>query len=182
MAVLAVVVVAAGASKLGLVLHVGPAGGPVAVVAGGQRIGVDLAPNETRELTVPLPLGAKRIVVSVKAARAFRPAEVDPKSDDQRQLGCHAITRSFGFDPVQRSGYPGSAQLGQKNFSFLPFPVSLGDDRSGVRRPGHAHARSIPERPQDQLPGGTAARDIAERSTDLCPVRSGDSRWWRAER
>jgi hypothetical protein len=83
-----VVVVTAGASKLGLVLHVGPNGGPVAVVAGGQQIDVDLAPDETRELTVPLPPGAKRIVVSVKAARAFRPAEVDPKSDDQRQLGC----------------------------------------------------------------------------------------------
>jgi len=83
-----VVVVTAGASKLALILHVGPNGGPVAVVAGGQRIDVDLAPDETRELTVALPADAKRIVVSVKAAHAFRPAEVDPKSDDQRQLGC----------------------------------------------------------------------------------------------
>jgi hypothetical protein len=31
-----VVVATAGASKLGLILHVGPSGGPVAVVAGGQ--------------------------------------------------------------------------------------------------------------------------------------------------
>jgi hypothetical protein len=28
------------------------------------------------------------MVVSVRAARSFRPSEVDPKSDDHRKLGC----------------------------------------------------------------------------------------------
>jgi hypothetical protein len=83
-----VVIATAGASTLGLILHVGPAGGPVAVDAGGKRIDVDLAPNETRELTVPLAPGTRKIALSVKASRWFRPAEVDPKSDDQRRLGC----------------------------------------------------------------------------------------------
>jgi hypothetical protein len=84
----AVVIATAGASSLNLILHVGPTGGPVSIEAGGRRLDVSLGPDETREVTVPLPVGVGKITVSVKASRAFRPAEVDPKSDDGRLLGC----------------------------------------------------------------------------------------------
>jgi hypothetical protein len=83
-----VVVVTGSGTRLGLILHVGPTGGSVAIDAGGQRIDLDLQPNETREVPISLVPGAKKVLVSVKADRAFRPAEVDSKSGDRRQLGC----------------------------------------------------------------------------------------------
>ncbi len=81
-------VVTAGATALRLVLHVGPTGGRVALKVGGRALDVDLQPNETRELSFPLAPGTKRVPVSAKAARSFRPADVDPGSDDRRLLGC----------------------------------------------------------------------------------------------
>ena len=83
-----VVIVTAGGTTLGLILHVGPTGGPVAIDAGGQPVDVDLKPNETRKVAIPLVPGVKKVVVSVTASRSFRPAEVDSKSEDKRQLGC----------------------------------------------------------------------------------------------
>jgi hypothetical protein len=82
-----IVVMTAGGSSLGLILHVGPTGGPVTVDAAGQRFDLQLGPGETRELSLPVA-GRTRMLVSVRAARSFRPSEVDPKSDDHRKLGC----------------------------------------------------------------------------------------------
>jgi hypothetical protein len=84
----AVAIATAGASTLKLILHVGPSGGPVSVEAGGRRFDVPLGADETRAVAVPLPAGAGKVAVSVKASRSFRPADVDPKSDDRRRLGC----------------------------------------------------------------------------------------------
>jgi hypothetical protein len=83
-----IVVVTAGASTLRLVLHVGPTGGPIAIEVGGQSSEVEMRPDETRELSFPLTPGTRRVAVSVKSARSFRPADVDPRSDDRRLLGC----------------------------------------------------------------------------------------------
>jgi hypothetical protein len=83
-----VVIATAGASTLRLVLHVGPTGGPVALDISGRTLNLDLKPDETRELTFPIPSGTKRLTVSVKAGQSFRPSDVDPRSDDQRRLGC----------------------------------------------------------------------------------------------
>jgi hypothetical protein len=83
-----VVVATAGATTLRLVLHVGPTGGSVALNVGGRAMDLELQPNETRELSFPLAPGTRRIAVSARAARSFRPADVDPGSDDRRLLGC----------------------------------------------------------------------------------------------
>jgi hypothetical protein len=83
-----VLVVTGGATTLGLVLHVGPTGGKVALDVGGNASDVEMQPNETRELRFPLVPGTKRVSVSVRAARSFRPSDADPHSDDRRLLGC----------------------------------------------------------------------------------------------
>jgi hypothetical protein len=82
-----VMVVTGGASTLRLVLHVGPTGGRVTVTVAGQITDVDFRPDETRELSFGVS-GQKLVPVAVKAARAFRPVDVDPRSDDRRLLGC----------------------------------------------------------------------------------------------
>lgn len=82
-----IAIVTSGASKLRLILHVGPNRGPVVVEAGGRRLDLDLAADETREIDLPIGPGSTRVVLSVQATRAFRPAEVDAKSDDRRALG-----------------------------------------------------------------------------------------------
>ena len=82
-----IAVVTPGASTLRLILHVGPNRGAVSVEASGRRLDLDLAADETREIDLPITQGSTRLVVSVQATRAFRPAEVDAKSDDQRLLG-----------------------------------------------------------------------------------------------
>jgi hypothetical protein len=81
-----IAVVTSGASTLRLILHVGPNRGAVVVDAAGRRLDLDLAADETREIDLPIA-GTPRVVVSVKAARAFRPADVDATSDDRRALG-----------------------------------------------------------------------------------------------
>jgi hypothetical protein len=83
-----VAIVTNGATTLRLILHVGPTGGPVSIEADGRPITVELSPNETREVTVPMHPAADKILLSVRASRAFRPSAVDPNSDDNRSLGC----------------------------------------------------------------------------------------------
>jgi hypothetical protein len=83
-----IAVVTAGASTLRLLVHVGPNRGPVRVEAGGRRFDLDLAADETREIDIPIAPGVAVVPVSVRASRSFVPADVDPKSDDRRALGC----------------------------------------------------------------------------------------------
>lgn len=83
-----IAVVTSGASTLRLILHVGPNGGPVVVEANGRRVDVDLARDETREIDLPIAPGMTRMIVSIQAARSFRPAAIDAASDDRRPLGC----------------------------------------------------------------------------------------------
>jgi hypothetical protein len=90
-----IAVVTAGASTLRLILHVGPSGGPIVVDAAGRRTDLDLQPDETREIDLPIAAGTTRVTVSVRAARSFRPAEVDASSDDWRALGCQVRPRLY---------------------------------------------------------------------------------------
>jgi hypothetical protein len=83
-----VVIATRGAGAVRLILHVGPSGGPVTVDAGGKRMDVDLKPDETREIEIAIPAGSERLSLSIRAARSFRPSAVDPKSTDDRLLGC----------------------------------------------------------------------------------------------
>jgi hypothetical protein len=83
-----VFVAPAGAATLLLTLYQGPMAGPVSLHVGGQRVEVSLSRDETRQIEVPAPRGMTLVPVSVQAPGTFRPADVDPKSDDQRWLGC----------------------------------------------------------------------------------------------
>jgi hypothetical protein len=83
-----VFVAPAGASALLLTLHLGPVAGPVSLHVGGRNLEVNLGRDETRQIGVPVPLGMRLVPVSVQAPGKFRPADVDPRSDDVRWLGC----------------------------------------------------------------------------------------------
>ena len=83
-----VLVVPAGAREMSLTLHVGPTGGPVHVDAGGTSQDLQMGPNDTRTLTVPVAEAAAYVRVAVQASHAFDPAAVDPTSTDTRSLGC----------------------------------------------------------------------------------------------
>jgi len=80
-------VVPAGAEHLRLILHVGPNPTRVWVDCAGQNFEVDMSANETREIPIAFAGGAERISIFIRSSRAFRPAEVDRSSDDQRALG-----------------------------------------------------------------------------------------------
>jgi hypothetical protein len=83
-----VFVAPAGAATLLLTLYQGPVAGPVSLHVGGQRLDVNLSRDETRQIEVPAPGGMTLVPVRVQAPGTFRPADVDPKSDDMRWLGC----------------------------------------------------------------------------------------------
>ncbi len=83
-----VLVATGGASTLILTLHVGPVGGSVRVIVGGQDRSVTMAPDQTREIVVPLSTADRLVPVTVAAPGSFRPADHEPGSTDQRSLGC----------------------------------------------------------------------------------------------
>jgi hypothetical protein len=83
-----VLVATGGASTLVLTLHVGPAGGVVHVTVAGQDRSLTLAPDQTREISVPLSTADRLVPVTVEAPGSFRPADHEPGSTDQRSLGC----------------------------------------------------------------------------------------------
>ena len=96
-----VLVVPAGGRQILLTLHVGPVGGTVRVTAGnpGRREDVVIEPEGTRTIAIPVGEGAQGaqgtqgtmsgyVPISIQASASFRPAEVEPKSSDTRNLGC----------------------------------------------------------------------------------------------
>jgi hypothetical protein len=83
-----VLIAPAGASNIRLTLHVGPIQGTVRIAAADRPFNVEMAPNETRPLSIPVAPGSGLVPLSVQAPGWFRPAEVEPHSNDVRQLGC----------------------------------------------------------------------------------------------
>jgi hypothetical protein len=77
-----------GHSALTVTVHIGPAGGIVDLRVAGVGHGLALEPNETRAIEFDIPAHAEWVPISIRASRAFRPADVDPQSQDQRLLGC----------------------------------------------------------------------------------------------
>ena len=57
-------------------------------VAGGWRRDLDLAPGEERMVEVPRDPSRSAMLLRLRAARGFRPAHVEPASQDFRNLGC----------------------------------------------------------------------------------------------
>jgi hypothetical protein len=84
-----VLVAPRGRPTLDLTVHIGPTGGICRTSVNGEVRADPLHPNETRLFVFEgLPATAAWVPVSVQASRAFRPADVDPQSTDQRLLGC----------------------------------------------------------------------------------------------
>jgi hypothetical protein len=78
-----------GRQTIDLTIHVGPTGGICRTWAIGETWADPLQPNETRRVTFNgIPADAAWVAVTVEASHAFRPADVDPQSADQRLLGC----------------------------------------------------------------------------------------------
>ncbi len=83
-----VVAVTAGASRLDLVLHVGPNEGVMGLTVAGQPHDTPLKANETLRLSFDVPAGATEVPIRVQAPRSFRPIDAEPGSTDTRTLGC----------------------------------------------------------------------------------------------
>jgi hypothetical protein len=83
-----VLIATAGASRLVLTLHLGPAGGSVRVNVAGQESMVGVHANETERFEAAIPSAMRLVPVTIQAPAQFRPSDVDPKSDDTRRLGC----------------------------------------------------------------------------------------------
>jgi len=77
-----------GNSQLVLVVHAGPDGALVLLRVNGLPTEMRLTVNETREIELDIPAAVLWVPISVQSSTAFRPADVDPQTADQRLLGC----------------------------------------------------------------------------------------------
>jgi hypothetical protein len=77
-----------GAHQLVLTLRTGPAGQTVHVTSGSEKRVVTLRPEQQESVTFDLPPGVTWFPIDVQASTAFRPVDVDPRSFDNRELGC----------------------------------------------------------------------------------------------
>jgi hypothetical protein len=82
-----VAVAPAGAHEIVLTLHVGPNAGTVHLSIGDERRDLQLRAEETRDLSIAPPPGARYVVIAAQAPADFRPSDVDPSSSDTRRLG-----------------------------------------------------------------------------------------------
>jgi hypothetical protein len=82
-----VLVLPAGAKELLITLYAGPSGGTVNLSVAGRSWETVLAPNESKQLSIAIENDSSPIQVLVQAAQSFRPAQLDPKSTDIRDLG-----------------------------------------------------------------------------------------------
>jgi hypothetical protein len=88
-----VVQVDPGRDRAVFAMRGGPEATPVRITAGTFSLEAELAPGEERELAIPVtPAGAA--LVTIRADRGFRPAEVDRSSTDTRLLGVRLEPRS----------------------------------------------------------------------------------------
>lgn len=83
-----VLIAPAGASRLRLILHLGPLSGDVRVSVAGTETAVSVKANDTAVFETDLPTGLRLVPVTIQSPGRFRPAEVDPSASDTRRLGC----------------------------------------------------------------------------------------------
>lgn len=77
----------AGASGVAIFLRNGPRPNVVELASGGWREQLSLLPGQEASVEWPWSAGARERVLEVRTAEAFRPADVDPASQDLRRLG-----------------------------------------------------------------------------------------------
>lgn len=83
-----VVVATDGATRMTLTLSTGPNRGTVTLTVGEQTRAVDMAGGEEQTLSFPVNATERLVVVGVQSTSMFRPSEEDPRSTDNRGLGC----------------------------------------------------------------------------------------------
>jgi hypothetical protein len=83
-----VLVAPGGASRILLTLHLGPESGDVKVSLAGKETTVRVEADHTAEVQLAVPDGLRLVPITVESTTSFRPAEVNPASDDTRPLGC----------------------------------------------------------------------------------------------
>ena len=76
-----------GASRLTLTLSTGPKRGTVTVSVGAQTRAVEMAGGEDT-LSFPVNPHERLVTVGVQSTSMFRPSQEDPRSTDDRGLGC----------------------------------------------------------------------------------------------
>ena len=79
--------VPAGATRLRGWAGAGAAGGEASVTISGTRYQWTLAPGQRQAIDVALPPGTRTVPIHVAFSGGFRPADVDPSSQDRRLLG-----------------------------------------------------------------------------------------------
>lgn len=83
-----VLVAPGGASRLLLTMYLGPLSGDVRVSVAGKESRVRVEANTVAQFETSLPSDARLVPVHIQSPGQFRPAEIDPASDDTRRLGC----------------------------------------------------------------------------------------------
>jgi hypothetical protein len=84
----AIMIAPAGASRLRLILHLGPMSGNVLVSVAGAEFPVNVKASDVTVFETDLPKGLRLVPVTIQSPARFRPVEVDPASTDTRRLGC----------------------------------------------------------------------------------------------
>ena len=74
-------------TRVTLFVRNGPLQNRVEVSLAGTTRSAALTPNQETAFEVPWPAGARALALSLRAAQAFRPIDVDPASGDPRRLG-----------------------------------------------------------------------------------------------
>ncbi len=83
-----VLVAPGGASRILLTLHLGPESGDVKVSLAGKEATVRVEADRTADIRLEVPDGLRFVPITVASTTSFRPADVNPASDDTRPLGC----------------------------------------------------------------------------------------------
>ncbi len=88
-----------GARAVVLRLHVGPTAAAVDLTVRQERRTLHLPPWEPREVQVGVEPDERFVPVRVATMASFRPSDLDPRSQDVRQLGCHVEVRLLAQSP-----------------------------------------------------------------------------------
>jgi hypothetical protein len=66
----------------------GPESGDVKISVAGKETTVRVEADRTAEVQIAVPDGLRPVPITVESTTRFRPADVNPASDDTRPLGC----------------------------------------------------------------------------------------------
>jgi hypothetical protein len=88
-----VLVATGGASRILLTLYLGPETGDVKMSLAGKDGIARVEAGNTAEVHLAVPAGVGLVSMTIESPTSFRPADVNPASDDTRTLGCQVRVR-----------------------------------------------------------------------------------------